>query len=196
MLVAGHDDRNRRWVASLLPLLDAHEDALRVRLAELYGQALARSLPVDVVGYTSVDGGSPVLNPHHLLISSARPSSAGYSALEVLFREASQTIFGPRAPGPLWEAFQQASTSSAKRVPEDFSRLLLLFTTGRAVQAAAGRARRTGLQPVRVQRTAARARHARAARSARARWQPYVDGRVPMAAAVRQLVEALPAGSR
>ncbi|HEX5109407.1 MAG TPA: hypothetical protein VFV95_13210 [Vicinamibacterales bacterium] len=130
-----HDARNRRWVASLLPVLNANEDALRARLAELYGQPLARSLPVDVVGYTSIDGGSPVLNPHHLLISSARPSTAGYSALEVLFREASQTIFGPRAPGPLWETFQQASKSSAKKLPDDFSLLLLLFTTGRAVQA-------------------------------------------------------------
>jgi hypothetical protein len=27
-------------------------------------------------------------------------------------------------------------------------------------------------------------------------WQPYLDGRVPMAEAVRQLVEALPAESR
>jgi hypothetical protein len=190
-----HDARNRRWVASLLPLLDANEDALRLRLADLYGQPLARSLPVDVVGYTSVDGGSPVLNPHHLLISSARPSSAGYSALEVLFREASQTIFGLRAPGPLWQALQQASTA-AKRVPDDFWHLLLLFTTGRAVQARLAEQGVRDYNPY-VYRESLLERVTREQRETLERvWQPYVDGRVPMAAAVKQLVEALPAGSR
>ena len=151
---------------------------------------------MDVVGYTSVDGGSPVLNPHHLLISSARPSSAGYSALEVLFRESSQTIFGPRAPGPLWETFQQASTSSAKRVPDDFSLLLLLFTTGRAVQARLAEQGVPDYNPY-VSRERLLERATPEQREALERvWQPYVDGRVPMAAAVRQLVEALPAESR
>ena len=187
-----HDARNRRWVASLLPLLNANEDALRVRIAELYGQPLARSLPVDVVGYTSVDGGSPVLNPHHLLISSARPSTAGYAGLEVLFREASQTIFGLRAPGPLWQTLQQASTSAARRVPDDFQLLLVLFTTGRVVQTRLADQGVTNYTPY-VYREGLLEKAAREQREALERvWQPYVDGRVPMTGAVRQLVEALP----
>jgi len=191
-----HDARNRRWVASLLPLLDANEGALRARLAQLYGQELARSLPVDVVGYTTPDGGSPVLNPHQLLISSARPSSVGYSALEVLFREASQTIFGLRAPGPLWQALQQASTWAAKPVPEDFSRLLVFFTTGKVVQA---RLAEQGVPDYRsyVYREGLPERWSPAHREALERvWQPYVDGRVPMADAVKQLVEAFPPAPR
>jgi hypothetical protein len=191
-----HDARNRRWIASLLPLLDASEGVLRGRLAQLYGQELARSLPVDVVGYTSVDGGSPVLNPHQLLISSARPSSAGYSALEVLFREASQTIFGLRAPGPLWQALQQASTAAARPVPEDFSRLLLFFTTGEAVRARLAEQGVPDYEPY-VYGAGLLERSSPAYREALERvWQPYVDGRAPMGEAVRQLVEALPAGSR
>jgi hypothetical protein len=191
-----HDARNRRWVASLLPLLDANEDALRVRLADLYGQALARSLPVDVVGYTSVDGGSPVLNPHHLLVTSTRPSSAGNSALELLFREASQTIFGLRAAGPLWQTLQQASTSAARRVPDDFSHLLLLFTTGLAVQAQLAKQGVPDFNPY-VYREGLLDRATPEQRGALERvWKPYVDGRVPMAAAVKQLVEALPSATR
>jgi hypothetical protein len=191
-----HDERNRRWIAGLMPLLDAHEAALRARLAELYGPQLARSLPVDVVGYTSVDGGSPVLNPHHLLISSARSWNAGYTALEVLFREASQTIFSQRGPGPLWQALQQASTAAAKPLPEDFSRLLLFFTTGKAVQA---RLAEQGVRDYRpyVYSEGMFEQSSPAHREVLERvWQPYLDGRVPMAEAAKQIVEALPATAR
>jgi hypothetical protein len=191
-----HDARNRRWIANLAPLLDANEDALRARLAELYGSQLARSLPVDVVGYASVDGGSPVLNPHQLLISSARPASTGYAALEVLFRQASQTIFGRRAPGPLWQALQQASTSAAKPVPEDFLDLLLLFTTGKAVQARLAEQGVPDYNPY-VYNEGLFDRSPPAHREVLERvWQPYVDSRVPMAEAVRQVVEVLPGESR
>jgi hypothetical protein len=191
-----HDARNRRWIANVLPLLDANEAALRARLSELYGQELARWLPVDVVGYADVDGGSTVLNPHQLLVSSARVSNQGYSALEVLFREASHTIFSVRAPGRLWQALQQASSSADAPVTQDFSRLLLLFTTGMAVQA---RLAEQGVPDYRpsLYRESLFERASPAHREALERvWRPYIDGRVPMAEAVRQLVEALSADSR
>jgi hypothetical protein len=190
-----HDERNRRWIANLQPLLDANEDALRLRLADLYGRELARWLPVDVVGYAGVDAGSPVLNPHQLLISSGRLSDPGNS-LEVLFREASQTIFGPRAPGALWQALQQVSSSAAKPVPEAFSRLLPFFTTGKAVQARLVEQGMRDYNPY-VYGEGLMERSLPAHREVLERaWQPYVDGRVPMADAVKQLVEALPAESR
>lgn len=129
------DARNRRWVEALLPLLDAHEDALRARLAELYGRDPARWLPVDVVGYADADGGSTVLNPHQLFVSSANIASQDYSALEALLRETSHTMFGVPAPGALWQALQQAANTAAKPVPDDFLHLLRFFTTDEAVRA-------------------------------------------------------------
>jgi hypothetical protein len=191
-----HDERNRRWIASLMPLLAANEEALRARLAELYGQPLARSLPVDVVGYTSVDGGNAVLNPHQLLISSARSWNGGNTALETLFREASQTIFSQRAPGPLWQALQNASTSAGKPVPQDFPSVLLLFTTGKAVQA---RLTDQGVSDYRpyVYRDGLFEWPSPAYRELLERaWQPYVDGGAPMADAAARAVEALPAAAR
>jgi hypothetical protein len=192
-----HDERNRGWIASLMPLLAANEEALRARLAQLYGWPLARSLPVDVVGYTTADGGGPVVNPHHLLISSSRSWNTGHTALEVLFREASQTIFGQRTPGPLWQALQTASTSAGKPpVPEPFSRVLPIFMTGKAVQA------RLAEQGVRdyvpyVLREDSSEPSLPVYREVLERvWQPYVDGRVTMAAAAQQTVEGLPASSR
>lgn len=190
-----HDERNRRWIANLQPLLDANEDALRIRLAELYGRDLARWLPVDVVGYAGVDAGSPVLNPHQLLISSAKLSNPSHS-LEVLFREASQTIFGPRAPGALWQALQLASSSAAKPVPEGFSRLLPFFTTGKVVQARLVEQGMRDYNPY-VYSEGLMERSLPAHREALERvWQPYVEGRVPMADAVQQVVDALPAEAR
>jgi hypothetical protein len=172
-----------------MPLLRAHEDVLRARLAQLYGPQLARSLPVDVVGYTSVDGGAPVVNPHHLLIASARASTAGYSALEVLVREASQTIFGLRTPGPLWRELQQASTATAKPVPEDFVRLLPSFTAGELVKA---RLAGQGVPDYEPYAYGSLEQAPTAYREAlESVWRPYLDGRMPMAEAARQIVDAL-----
>jgi hypothetical protein len=188
-----HDARNRRWIASVLPLLDANESALRVRLAELYGQELARSLGVDVVGYSDLRGASVVLNPHQITISSAAPGNQGRAALEVVLREGSYTLFSMRAPGPLWRALQQASTSAATPVTDDFSNLLVSFTTGKAVQARLAEQGVRDYNPY-VYAQGLMERSSPVQRAALERvWQPYIDGRVPMADAVKQLFEALPA---
>lgn len=181
-----HDERNRQWIANVLPLLAANEDALRARLASLYGHEFARWLPVDVVGYAGADGGSIVLNPHHLAVS-ATPGSA---ALDALFRTASYTLFSLRAPGALWRALQDTSKSSGKPIPDELPRLLLSFTTASAVKA------RLAEQGVRDYKPDERA-DGGSYRDVLARtWQPYVDGKRPMAEAVKALVGALPAESR
>jgi hypothetical protein len=187
-----HDARNRRWIASVLPLLDANESVLRARLAELYGLELARSLPVDVVGNASVNGTSIVLNPHQITISSAAPANRGPAALEVVVYAASCTIFSMRAPGPLWQALQQASTSAAKPLTNDFYNLLLFFTAGEAVQARLAEQGVRDYNPY-VYAEGLMERASPAHRELLERvWQPYVDGRVPMADAVKQLVDGLP----
>jgi hypothetical protein len=137
-----------------------------------------------------------VVNPHQLLISSARPWNTGDTALEVLARAASQTIFGQRTPGPLWQALQSASTSAAKPLPQDFVQLLPFFATGKAVQA------RLAERGVRdyvsyVYREGVLERASPAYREVLERvWQPYVDGSLSMEAAAKQTVEALPPAAR
>jgi hypothetical protein len=187
-----HDARNRRWIAELMPLLAANEDALRMRLENLYGRDLARWLPVDVVGYAGADGGDTVLNPHHLLISSARRSNLGNAALEVVFREASHSLFSARAPGALWQALQQASTSAGKPITEDFRRLMLFFTTGEAVRARLAEQGVPDYRPY-VYGEEFFARSPPAYREAlEGVWRSYLDGRMPMDQAVERLVAALP----
>jgi hypothetical protein len=112
---ATHDARNRRWVAALEPLLAAHEDALSERLSELYGSELRRPLPVDIASYGSFSGADSVVDPDHLLISSIEPSNAGYAALEVVFHEASHTVFGPGLDGRLWTEVDRRRRPTARR---------------------------------------------------------------------------------
>jgi hypothetical protein len=187
-----HDARNRRWIGSLLPLLEANGDALRTRLTQVYGQQPARWLPVDVVGYASVGGGDTVVNPHQLVISSARRSNDGYGALEALFHEASHTLFGLRTPGPLWQALQQASKSAAKPVSEEFSHLLVSFTAGKVIHDRLAGQGVSNYNPS-VYAEGVMDRSSPAQRDALERvWTPYLDGGLPMAEAVRRLVDALP----
>jgi hypothetical protein len=191
-----HDARNRRWIAGVLPLLEANEAALRARLSELYGWPLARSLPVDVVGHAGPDGGSTVVNPPQLLISNAAGANAGDRGLEAVLHEASHTLFGLRTPGPLWTALQQASSAAAKPLPDELAHLLVFLTTGKAVQARLREQGVRGYEPY-VDRERLLERSAPPLRAALEQaWLPYVEARVPMADAAKRLVEALPASPR
>jgi len=109
----------------------------------------------------------------------------------VLFREAAWTIYGQRTPGPLWQALQTASTSAAKPVSADFSRLLLLFTTGKAVQARLAQQGVADYMPY-VYRDGFEPSLPAYREMLERVWQPYLDGRVPMADAAKQIVDALP----
>lgn len=188
-----HDARNRRWIAQLQPLLDTHGPALHARLATLYGKAPARPLPVDVVGYGSFSGADSVTDPDHLLVSSLRPSNQGHAALEIVFHEASHTLFGPRIEGPLWQALQAAARDRHVTLPADFWHALLFRTTGDAVRAQLSTVGIDYLPYIDSQGLFERSwggfrtpleRH----------WQPYLDGKLSRADALSRLVEAFAAG--
>lgn len=186
-----HDARNRRWIEALKPLLAAHEDALSDRLSELYGETLNRPFPVDVVSYGSISGADSVVDPDHLLVSSIAPANSGYAALEIAFHEASHTVFGPRLNGRLWTELEAAAQSKGAPLGRNFWHALLFYTTGGAVRARLAEQGVDYEQYVYAQglfeRTWPRYRE-----PLERLWQPYVDGRMPMPEAVRQLVEALP----
>jgi hypothetical protein len=185
-----HDARNRRWIGDLLPRLVANEDALRARLSKLYAAEWTRPIPVDVVGYVGVAGADSVVDPEHIAVSSVDPANAGDSALEVVFHEASHTLFGV-GRGRLWNALQRAGTESGVTQPQTFWHALLFFTTGRAVQ------ERLKAQGVNDYEPSVYREHlfTRAWPKFRAplerEWQPYVDGRVPMDQAARRVLDAL-----
>ncbi|HEX5048799.1 MAG TPA: hypothetical protein VFX89_16925 [Gammaproteobacteria bacterium] len=185
-----HDARNRRWIGDLLPRLVANEDALRARLSKLYAATWTRPIPVDVVGYVGVASADSVVDPEHIAVSSVDPGNGGDSALEVVFHEASHTLFGV-GRGRLWNALQRAGTASGVTQPQDFWHALLFFTTGRAVQERLEEQGVKDYEPS-VYREELFTRAWPKFRAPLEReWQPYVDGRVPMDQAARRVLDAL-----
>ena len=104
-------------------------------------------------------------------------------------------LFGLRAGGALWDALRQASTAAGKPLADDFLRSLVLSTTGEAVRARLADQGVPDYTPSVCEGWFEQSSPAHRQVLERA-WRSYVDGRVPMAQAVKQILEALPAESR
>jgi polyhydroxybutyrate depolymerase len=185
-----HDARNRAWIAAVVGFLAEHGDALRSRHAQLYGADWAEPLPVDVVGYVSPAGAGTVVNPDHILVSSADPRHAGEAALEIVFHEASHTLLGP-GHGLVWTALAGADVPGAERLARQLWHPVLFYTTGKAVAERLSGHRGDEYEPY-IYRTGLLDRawpHLRT--PLEEHWQPYVDGTVDLEEAARRLLEAV-----
>ena len=170
-------------------MLAAHEDALSERLSSLYGRELRRPLPVDVVSYGSFVGADSVIDPNHLLISSIEPSNAGYAALEVVFHEASHTVFGPGLEGRLWTELEAAAKADGAPLAPNFWHAMLFYTTGSTVKA---RLAERGIDYEHILYTEGLfERSWPGFRQPLERlWQQYLDGRVSRMEALKLIVAA------
>ncbi len=88
-------------------------------------------------GYTGADS---VVHPDHLLISSVAPANTGYAALEVVFHEASHTVFGPGLDGRLWTELEAAEKPTGAVAARLLARAAVLHHRQRG-EGAVGRAR-------------------------------------------------------
>jgi hypothetical protein len=104
-------------------------------------------------------------------------------------------VFGPGLDGRLWTELEAAAKADGAPLPPNFWHAMLFYTTGSAVKA---RLAERGIDY--EQYLYAEGLFERSWPGFRGPlerlWLPYVDGRVPMAEAVRQLIEVLPAESR
>jgi hypothetical protein len=130
------NERNRRWIDALRPVLAQHEDAITRRLVKLYGvdwQALP--IPIDVVETVSWAGGDSIYTnppPGHVWVSSTRPAyQTSAAALEVVFHEASHLLAGNRTP---LRAALDAAPRGAAEVPPDLWHAVLFYMTGETVR--------------------------------------------------------------
>lgn len=131
---ADHDARNRAWIAEVVQLLTPHEEVLRARHADAYGADWGAPIPVDVVGYAGRAGAATLVNPHHILVSGADSRHHGDAALEILFHEASHTLFGP-GNGAVWHALAETTTApDAERLAQAVWHPILFYTSGKLVQ--------------------------------------------------------------
>lgn len=177
-----HDRANRAWIASAEAGVARHGEAMSRALARIYQSAWpAAPLRVDVVRYAGWSGAYTTLAPDRLTIASGDPRNQGMSALEILLHEASHAIVAP-----LRAALDRELAAQGKQA-RDLWHAALFFSVGdvvrRGVPGYVPYADRLGLY--------ARAWPAYRAALGRA-WAPYLAGRASFAAAVHDLVAALP----
>jgi hypothetical protein len=185
-----HDARNRAWIGSVLQLLASHEDALRTWHTQLYGADWTERLPVDVVGYVSPAGAGTVVNPDHILVSSADPRQAGEGALEIVFHEAAHTLLGP-GNGALWAALAGADVPDAERLAREVWHPVLFYTTGKAVAERLNEYGSGEYEPY-LYRTGLFDRSWPGFREPlETHWQPFLDGTAQLHEAARRLLEAV-----
>ena len=180
------DASNRRWVAQLLPLLEAHEEAISRRLAELYEQPLG-GLPmrVDVVETVNWSGATTWnLSPAggHIQISKIEPAPA---ALELVFHEASHTLMGREAP--IRKALKEASERLQLPLPGDLWHAAQFHATGDTVSKALAAAGEPGYTPMMFTEEIF-GRYHEALKSA---WAPYLTGASSLAEAAEALLRAV-----
>ena len=118
-----HDRANRDWIAAMQPLVDRHGPALSQALARVYDVSWPRDpIPVDLTVTAGASGAYGTSDPAHITIS---PSTfRGYTALEMLFHEATHTIV------PLFSLVSQAAATQKVTVPPQLSHAVLFYTAG------------------------------------------------------------------
>jgi len=177
---AAHDRANRDWIAAAIPMVDADGVALSTKIPAAYNSAWPEApLRVDVSAYANWSGAYTTLHPDRILISSLDLRNQKLAALEILFHEASHTMIESVA-----SLLIQDFASRRKTAPADLWHAIIFFTTGHYVKAVhpdyVTYADQEGLwkQGKWPLFEAALVKD----------WEPHLDGKSPLPAAVSQLV--------
>jgi len=187
-----HDRANRRWIASVAPLVRRNGLDLSHRLAEIYQTNWPKErIRVDVTSYASSTGAYTTLDPLRVTVSSADPRNQGTEALEVLFHEASHGI----ADG-VQDAIYRECRQREKPIPRDLWHALLFYTTGEVIRPLAltgtdsGNSS-SGYVPYAVREGLYKRGWENYLRVLTQYWQPYLDGSVTYDDAIAHMVSAL-----
>lgn len=186
-----HEARNRAWIAEVVPLLIEHEAALRARVAAAFDAEWDGRIPVDAVGYVNFSGANTIVNPDHVLMSSADPSFRGWSALEMILHESSHTLLSPRR-GAATEALAAASREAGlDRPPRNLWHAILFYTTGRLTQWHLADHGVPDYEPYLYREGVLDRAWPEFREPLEEAWEPYLEGRVTMEEAARELIAAL-----
>jgi len=127
---ADQDRANRRWVASVAPLVREQGVGISQRLADIYQSPWPKDkIRVEVCMYASSSGAYATLDPLRVTISSTDRRNQGASALAVLFEQASHGI-----AFPVEDEIARECKQRDKPIPRDLWHALVLYTTSRVLQ--------------------------------------------------------------
>lgn len=175
---------NQAWIGALSPLLERHGHALAEGLAAAYQSPWPKEpIRVDVAPVAGPFGAYTVTGPVHITISSTDPACAGDAALEMIFHEASHALVDP-----IEKKLAAEAAKRGKKPPRDLWHAVVFYTTGEIVRRRLG----PGYVP-HATRNGLWARGWTGFEAALKRdFQPYLEGRTTLDAAVAALVAGLP----
>lgn len=121
-----HDRANHAWIDAVNPLLAEHGRALTVDLSKAFGAPWPeQALRVDVVSYANWAGAYTSLRPSRITVSSLDARNQQTAALEILFHEASHTLVEN-----VGDTLIRDFAAHRKTAPRDLWHALLFFTAG------------------------------------------------------------------
>lgn len=187
------DEANRSWISHASNLVQLHGSRPAEMLALEFQETWpADPIPVDVTLYAGPNGAYTTLGPVHITISSADPQNQGPLSIAVVFREASHVVAWPVEQEIVAQCRRQT-----KAVPRDLWHALAFYTTASIFE------RVFGGRPFSASAPGSRASFADRERAyidargwqgyerlLRRYWQPYLDGRIKMQAAIDNMVDA------
>ena len=181
------DAENRRWIDALVPLLSVHEEAVSLRLADLYSEPLA-GLPirVDVVETVNWSGATTILlDPvgGHIVISNEAES--GPVSLEYVFHEASHLLMG--RGHPVRNALAEAAEQLDVQLPRNLWHAVLFYTTGDAVRRTLAEAGEPAYTPMIFSGNIFKSFH----EPMESAWRAYLEGERSLEEAALDLIRAL-----
>jgi hypothetical protein len=187
-----HERSDRAYVEALRPQLAAHGEWTARRLEALYRTAwptdpILVEVTAAVPPFGASTSGEPPFTGSHtplITVSSKDPGYTGETGLEMIFHEASHLLV---------DKVQTALDASAKRqgrkLDERFWHFLLFYTAGHVVRERLGPSYVPyGERPINTVFTGRFAMYLPILERA---WQPYLDGRVNLEAAIDAVVASL-----
>lgn len=181
-----HDARNRRRIGELAGLLVRHGPELQAELARLYREPWPDAIQLDVVSYSDYAGAN-TSSLDHTTMSSANPSTAGFSGLELALHEASHLMFGSRH-GAIAEALRAASAALGVEPPDQLWHALSFYTSGEVVARIARAEGDSGFVPYAKRQGLFETAFRGYLDPIERYWRPYLEGRVELEDAMADLV--------
>jgi len=188
-----HDRANRFWIAVAIPMVKQFGPTLIKQLTVAYkAKWPASPIRVDVLEYANWAGGYTTIDPErhvHTMICSIESDYQGFSALEMLFHEASHSLVDPRS-GAVAEAIARECRAKNKPIPRGLWHAIIFYTAGEFTKRDLKEFGVTNYTP-----SAYRGLWERSwpnlQRPLELYWQPYLDGTTDFDKAMSNLIAAL-----
>jgi hypothetical protein len=179
---AAHDRANRSWIAATIANVTALAPGVPDRLAGLYHTPwFTAPVRIDVVFVANRQGAYTALEPTHVTISSSDPDNQGWAAAEIVFHETSHALVFP-----MQRALAREARASGKPIGPMWH-VALFYLTGEVVRQALER-RGVAYTPYLYQTGLFDRAWPKFKAPIETYWRPYVDGKVQLDEAARQLV--------